>query len=134
MCFSLSYSHQDDKHDLVQASLRERERKVELSRTAQREQWEKERDQLRRTDAERTFGNMLVDLVKDPLSLWSNTRKTLHKDHRWDVCEMIEGEEERLFKEHVVGLQEKRRGQFMRLLEETSKVGEEQRWEGKGFG
>ena len=123
-------SHQDDKHDLVQASLREREREVELSRTAQREQWEKERDQLRRTDAERTFGNMLVDLVKDPLSSWSNTRKTLRKDHRWDVCEMIEGEEkERLFKEHVVGLQEKRRGQFRRLLEETSKVGE-----GKGFG
>ena len=102
-----------------------------MSRTAQREQWEKERDQLRRTDAERTFGNMLVDLVKDPLSSWSNTRKTLRKDHRWDVCEMIEGEEkERQFKEHVVGLQEKRRGQFRRLLEETSKVEEGVR---KGF-
>ena len=117
---------QDDKQDMIQASLREREREVELSRTAQREQWGKERDILKRTEAETSFSSMLVDLVKDPNNTWGSMKKTLRRDHRWEMCEVIETEEkETMFREHINKLEEKRRIQFRNLLEETSKVRED---------
>lgn len=55
---------QDDRQDRIQASLKEREREVALSRTAQAREWDKERDQLRKTEALENFKALLVDLVR----------------------------------------------------------------------
>ena len=94
-----------------------------MSRTAQQEQWEKERDQLRRTEAETIFNALLVDLVKDPTATWTSAKKNLRRDHRWEMCDTIDsGDKESLFKEHIGQLEEKRRLHFRNLLEETSKV------------
>ena len=99
-----------------------------MSRIAQREQWEKDRGQLKRTEAETTFGSILADLVKDPMTSWSGLKKNLRRDHRWDMCETIELEEkETMFKNHISKLEEKRRLQFRKLLEETSKVDRDSR-------
>lgn len=96
---------------------------MQLSRSAQEKQWDMEREQLRRTEAQQHFSSLLVDLVKDPLSSWTESKKQLRKDQRWDLSELIElAEKEKMFREHVSQLSKKRRLQFRKLLEETSKV------------
>ena len=43
--------------------MREREREVQMSRTRQEKEWDKERDILRKTEASQLFNAMLVDVV-----------------------------------------------------------------------
>ena len=114
---------QDEKQERIAASLREREREVHMSRTAQEKQWDKEKDQWKKSEAEENFKSLLVDLVRDPSASWNDMKRTLRRDHRWDMCELMEmNDKEKMFREHVGNLAEKRRGQFRNLLEETSKV------------
>ena len=94
-----------------------------MSRTAQEKQWDKEKDQWKKSEAEENFKSLLVDLVRDPSASWNDTKRSLRRDHRWDMCELMEmNDKEKMFREHVGNLAEKRRGQFRNLLEETSKV------------
>ena len=54
----------DDRSDRAQASLREREREVQMSRTRQEKEWDKEKDSLRKAEALQFFNAMLVDMVR----------------------------------------------------------------------
>ena len=56
-------SLQDEWQERIQASLRERERKFVISRTAHEKEWGKERDQFRKTEAQEVFKALLVDMV-----------------------------------------------------------------------
>ena len=56
-------SDRDDRSDRAQASLREREREVQMSRTRQEKEWDKEKDSLRKAEALQLFNTMLVDMV-----------------------------------------------------------------------
>ena len=51
------------RQERIQASLKEREREVQLSRSAQEKEWGRERDQLRKMDAQQNFKDLLVDMV-----------------------------------------------------------------------
>lgn len=53
-----------DRSDRAQASLREREREVQMSRTRQEKEWDKEKDSLRKAEALQLFNAMLVDMVR----------------------------------------------------------------------
>ena len=53
-----------DRSDRAQASLREREREVQMSRTRQEKEWDKEKDSLRKAEATELFNAMLVDMVR----------------------------------------------------------------------
>ena len=57
------FSLQDERQERIQASLREREREVAISRTAHEKEWGKERDQFRKTEAQEVFKALLVDMV-----------------------------------------------------------------------
>ena len=52
-----------DRQERIQASLKEREREVKLSRTAHEKEWSRERDQLRKGEALQHYKALLVDLV-----------------------------------------------------------------------
>ena len=47
--------------------MREREREVQMSRSAQEKEWDKEKDQLRKTEAHQHFKALLVDMVSGVL-------------------------------------------------------------------
>ena len=47
----------------IQASLREREREVAISCTAQEKEWGKKRDQFWKTEAQEVFKALLIDMV-----------------------------------------------------------------------
>ena len=52
-----------ERQERIQASLKEREREVKMSRTAQEKEWDRERDQLRKSEATQHFKALLVDMV-----------------------------------------------------------------------
>lgn len=52
------------RQERIQASLKEREREVQMSRSAQEKEWGRERDQLRKMEAQQNFKTLLVDVVR----------------------------------------------------------------------
>ena len=57
-----------ERQERIQASLKEREREVKMSRTAQEKEWDRERDQLRKSEATQHFKALLVDMVTNQYS------------------------------------------------------------------
>lgn len=56
-------------------------------------------------------------------------KRTLRKDHRWDLVESLSREEkEKLFNEHIESLLRKKREKFRELLDETPEVGLTSTW------
>ena len=61
--------------------------------------------------------------VRNSEASWTDTKRNLRKDYRWDLAELLEqADKEKMFREHVEQLSEKKRLQFRRLLEETHQV------------
>lgn len=61
--------------------------------------------------------------VKTPDAAWSDTRRSLRKDHRWESSSLLERDEkERLFNEHIEALAKKKKEHFRQLLDETTSV------------
>ena len=61
--------------------------------------------------------------VRSSDAAWSDTRRNLRKDHRWESASLLEREEkEKLFNEHVEALAKKKKEHFRQLLDETSMV------------
>lgn len=54
---------EQERQERIQASLKEREREVKMSRTAHEKEWGRERDQLRKAEATQHFKALLVDMV-----------------------------------------------------------------------
>ncbi len=60
--------HEKERRERIEASLKEREREVQMSRSAHEKEWDRERDQLRKTEATQQFKALLVDIVRRMLS------------------------------------------------------------------
>lgn len=54
---------QQERQERIQASIKEREREVQMSRSAHEKEWGRERDQLRKMEAQQQFKALLVDMV-----------------------------------------------------------------------
>uniref|UniRef100_F7EUC0 Transcription elongation regulator 1 n=1 Tax=Xenopus tropicalis TaxID=8364 RepID=F7EUC0_XENTR len=107
----------------IEASLREREREVQKARSEQTKEIDREREQHKREEAIQNFKALLSDMVRSSDVSWSDTRRTLRKDHRWESGSLLEREEkEKLFSEHIEALTKKKREQFRQLLDETCAI------------
>ncbi|KAL6098799.1 tcerg1 [Pungitius sinensis] len=107
----------------IEASLREREREVQKARSEQTKEIDREREQHKREEAIQHFKALMSDMVRSPDATWSDTRRNLRKDHRWESASLLEREEkEKLFNEHVEALAKKKKEHFRQLLDETSMV------------
>ncbi|KAF7206277.1 transcription elongation regulator 1 isoform X3 [Nothobranchius furzeri] len=104
----------------IEASLREREREVQKARSEQTKEIDREREQHKREEAIQNFKALMSDMVRSSDAAWSDTRRNLRKDHRWESASLLEREEkEKLFNEHVEALAKKKKEQFRQLLDET---------------
>lgn len=66
---------------------------------------------------------LFIPQVRSSDATWSDTRRNLRKDHRWESASLLEREEkEKLFNEHVEALAKKKKEHFRQLLDETSMV------------
>uniref|UniRef100_A0A8C7XJB3 Transcription elongation regulator 1 n=1 Tax=Oryzias sinensis TaxID=183150 RepID=A0A8C7XJB3_9TELE len=107
----------------IEASLREREREVQKARSEQTKEIDREREQHKREEAIQHFKALMSDMVRSSDATWSDTRRNLRKDHRWESSSLLEREEkEKLFNEHVEALAKKKKEQFRQLLDETSMI------------
>uniref|UniRef100_A0A8D3E0A6 Transcription elongation regulator 1 n=1 Tax=Scophthalmus maximus TaxID=52904 RepID=A0A8D3E0A6_SCOMX len=104
----------------IEASLREREREVQKARSEQTKEIDREREQHKREEAIQHFKALMSDMVRSSDATWSDTRRNLRKDHRWESASLLEREEkEKLFNEHVEALAKKKKEHFRQLLDET---------------
>uniref|UniRef100_H3DFE3 Transcription elongation regulator 1 n=1 Tax=Tetraodon nigroviridis TaxID=99883 RepID=H3DFE3_TETNG len=107
----------------IEASLREREREVQKARSEQTKEIDREREQHKREEAIQHFKALMSDMVRSSDATWSDTRRNLRKDHRWESASLLEREEkEKLFNEHIEALAKKKKEQFRQLLDETSMI------------
>lgn len=61
--------------------------------------------------------------MRSPDATWSDTRRNLRKDHRWESASLLEREDkEKLFNDHVEALAKKKKEHFRQLLDETTAV------------
>uniref|UniRef100_A0A671QF27 Transcription elongation regulator 1 n=1 Tax=Sinocyclocheilus anshuiensis TaxID=1608454 RepID=A0A671QF27_9TELE len=112
-----------EKQARIEASLRERERMVQRFRSEQTKEIDREREQHKREEAVQNFKALLSDMVKSSDANWSETRRTLRKDHRWESSSLLERDEkERLFNEHIEALAKKKKELFRQLLDETTSI------------
>ncbi|KAH7981683.1 hypothetical protein HPB52_000708 [Rhipicephalus sanguineus] len=100
-----------DKHSRwgdVKKSMAEDARYRAVESSSQREEWFKE------------YVSKLTTPVRNPDASWREAKRTLRKDHRWDLVESLEREErEKLFAEHLEQLQRKKKDKYRDLLDET---------------
>ncbi|KAJ0061611.1 hypothetical protein NL108_005779, partial [Boleophthalmus pectinirostris] len=107
----------------IEASLREREREVQKARSEQTKEIDREREQHKKEEAIQNFKALMSDMVRSSDATWSDTRRNLRKDHRWESASLLEREEkEKLFNEHVEALAKKKKTQFRQLLDETNMI------------
>uniref|UniRef100_W5MS97 Transcription elongation regulator 1 n=1 Tax=Lepisosteus oculatus TaxID=7918 RepID=W5MS97_LEPOC len=107
----------------IEASLREREREVQKARSEQTKEIDREREQHKREEAIQHFKALLSDMVRSSDVSWSDTRRTLRKDHRWESASLLERDEkEKLFNEHIESLTKKKKEHFRQLLDETTSI------------
>ncbi|XP_068456317.1 transcription elongation regulator 1 isoform X5 [Clinocottus analis] len=107
----------------IEVSLREREREVQKARSEQTKEIDREREQHKREEAIQHFKALMSDMVRSSDAAWSDTRRNLRKDHRWESASLLEREDkEKLFNEHVEALAKKKKEHFRQLLDETSMV------------
>ncbi|XP_017545391.1 transcription elongation regulator 1a isoform X2 [Pygocentrus nattereri] len=112
-----------EKQARIEASLRERERTVQRFRSEQTKEIDREREQHKREEAVQHFKALMSDMVRSSDATWSETRRSLRKDHRWESSSLLEREEkERLFNEHIEALTKKKKELFRQLLDETAVV------------
>ncbi|XP_070540573.1 transcription elongation regulator 1-like [Ptychodera flava] len=109
-----------ERQKRIEASIREREREVQKTRSEQLKELDRERDQHKKDEATQHFKALLADLVRDSDAVWRETRRQLRKDHRWDLAQLLEREEkEKFFQEHIDALSKRKREQFKQLLDES---------------
>ncbi|KAJ8276256.1 hypothetical protein COCON_G00080080 [Conger conger] len=107
----------------IEASLREREREVQKARSEQTKEIDREREQHKREEAIQHFRALMSDMVRSSDATWSDTRRNLRKDHRWESASLLERDEkEKLFSEHVEALSKKKKEHFRQLLDETTLI------------
>ncbi|KAJ8338361.1 hypothetical protein SKAU_G00373270 [Synaphobranchus kaupii] len=107
----------------IEASLREREREVQKARSEQTKEIDREREQHKREEAVQHFRALMSDMVRSSDASWSDTRRNLRKDHRWESASLLEREDkEKLFNEHIEALAKKKKEHFRQLLDETTPV------------
>ncbi|XP_051959947.1 transcription elongation regulator 1-like [Xyrauchen texanus] len=107
----------------IEASLREREREVQRARSEQTKEIDREREQHKREEAIQHFKALMSDMVRSTDASWSETRRNLRKDHRWESSSLLERhEKEKLFEEHVEALSKRKKEHFRQLLDETSMI------------
>ena len=112
-----------EKQERIKASLIEREREVNRELSAHLRERDKEREQHKHSEAVEHFSALLTDLVRNCDISWREAKKTIKKDHRWELVDSLDREErEKLFNAHIDSLFKKKREKFRELLDETKEI------------
>ncbi|PNY04487.1 pre-mRNA-processing protein 40c-like protein [Trifolium pratense] len=103
-----------------QEKLRERERELRKRKEREEHEMERVRIKIRRKEAVTSFQALLVERIKDPTASWTESKPKLEKDPqgRATNSDLDSADMEKLFRDHVKMLQERRAHDFRALLAE----------------
>ncbi|ODO08781.1 transcription elongation regulator 1 [Cryptococcus wingfieldii CBS 7118] len=101
----------------AEASLRDREAKVREDRLRMEKEMNKSKVGAGREEAERLFGSLLVDTIRDHEVSWQDASSALSSDPRFDHPALTLGNKQRLFHEHIARVASKRSGALHQLFE-----------------
>jgi len=118
-----------EKKERMETSLREREKEVARELSTHLKERDKERKEHKHSEAVENFNAVLIDLVKNSDASWRETKKTLKKDHRWELIENLDRDErEKLFNEHIASLNKKKKEKFREMLDEIKDMSLDANW------
>ncbi|GIY85993.1 transcription elongation regulator 1 [Caerostris darwini] len=118
-----------DKQERVEASIREREKEVQRTLSTHLRERDKERELHKHDEAVQHFKALLTDLVRLPDVSFHEVKKTLRKDHRWEMIgELSREEREKLYEEHINLLYRRKKEKFRELLSETPEISLTSTW------
>ncbi|XP_067125378.1 transcription elongation regulator 1-like isoform X3 [Centruroides vittatus] len=116
-------AREKEKQERIEASIREREKEVQRTLSSHLRERDKQKEQHKRDEAVQHFNALLADLVRNPDVSWRDAKRTLRKDHRWEMVEsLVREEREKLFDKHIEGLNKKKKEKFRELLDETHSI------------
>ncbi|BGP15676.1 hypothetical protein JCM10213v2_003665 [Rhodosporidiobolus nylandii] len=98
---SKSQPAKEDKAARAAASLKEREEKVRMEKMRQDREAQRARGNLGKEEAEREFGQLLVDAVRDHKARFEDLVPTLSRDPRFDTPSLYPNDKRRLFDQHL---------------------------------
>ncbi|KAK4683836.1 transcription elongation regulator 1, partial [Tremellales sp. Uapishka_1] len=97
-----------EKKEREAASLKERQDKVSAEQRKVNEETQKSRVGAGREEAERRFGSLLVDMVRDHDTTWPESVEYLSADARFNHASLSMSDKLRLFKNHLAKISNKR--------------------------
>ncbi|GAA5912393.1 uncharacterized protein JCM6883_005654 [Sporobolomyces salmoneus] len=101
-------STKEDKAARAAASLREREERVRLEKSKAERNAQQARGHLGKEEAEREFGQLLIDAVRDHKARFEDVEPNLSQDPRFDHPSLTPRDKRRLFDQHLSTLHRKR--------------------------
>ncbi|KAK3153967.1 hypothetical protein QOZ80_2BG0183970 [Eleusine coracana subsp. coracana] len=104
-----------------QAKLRERERETRKRKEREEQEMERVKLKIRRKEAVSSYQALLVEMIKDPKASWTESKPKLEKDPQGRAVnpDLGKGDAEKLFRDHVKDLYERRVRDFRALLSEV---------------
>ncbi|XP_078488071.1 transcription elongation regulator 1 [Ciona intestinalis] len=113
----------------AEESLKARAEEVEREKAERTREIDSERQKHRLDEAVQHFKALLADMVRNTDLSWSETRRILRKDGRWELATLLSKEDkEKYFMNHIDNLHKKKRSIFKTLLEETGKITVTTKW------
>ncbi|XP_021302845.1 pre-mRNA-processing protein 40C isoform X2 [Sorghum bicolor] len=104
-----------------QAKLKERERETRKRKEREEQEMERVKMKIRRKEAVSSYQALLVEMIKDPKASWTESKPKLEKDPQGRARnpDLGQGDAEKLFRDHVKDLYERRVRDFRALLSEV---------------
>ncbi|CAK8689189.1 unnamed protein product [Clavelina lepadiformis] len=110
-------------------SMKARQEQVDREKALRSREIDSERQKHRLDEAVQHFKALLADMVRITDNSWSDTRRLLKKDNRWDLASLLtRDDKERYFLSHIESLKKKKRSSFKQLLEDTPSITLTTRW------
>lgn len=98
----------EDRAARAAASLREREEQVRLEKSKSERSANQARGHLGKEEAEREFGQLLIDAVRDHTARFEDVSSSLSQDPRFDHPSLTSRDKRQLFDSHISSLHRKR--------------------------
>jgi hypothetical protein len=131
-CKELS-KHEEEKRkkkEREEASKREREKAVQRMREQNERKVGRDREKFVKEEEIMHFNALLSEKVQYGSSTrWSDVKRDLYKDKRYDTKILRSEDKERLFTDHLRGLEGNKEREFIKLLELTPKIEATTDWE-----
>lgn len=112
-----------EKKRRTEESMKARVEQVEREKAERSRELDSERQKHKQDEAIQHFKALLSDMVRNNDQTWSEARRQLRKEPRWELASLLaKDEKEKYYEEHLDALNKRKRFSFRKLLEENPQI------------